>query len=67
LKLIAAANARREKGGTPMSPDEQTYYDEQLIVLREKTDSIRFGSIWSKGRAMTMEQAIELALENDDC
>jgi predicted ATPase/class 3 adenylate cyclase len=63
LKLIAAANALREKGGTPMTPDEQVYFDEQLKVLREKMDKIKFDSIWSNSRALTMEQAIELALE----
>jgi non-specific serine/threonine protein kinase len=62
LQLFAAANARREKGGTPMTPDEQVYFDEQLKVLRDKLDKNQFDSIWSKGRVMTMEQAIELAL-----
>ena len=64
LQLFAAANALREKGGTPMTPDEQIYYDEQLKCLREEINSIQFDAIWSKGRAMTMEQAIEFALES---
>ena len=63
LQLFAAANALREKGGTPMTPDEQVYFDEQLKGLREKMDEIQFDSIWSKGQALTMEQAIEWALE----
>ncbi len=62
LKLIAAAHALREKGGTPMTPDEQVYFDEQLKGLREKMDEIKFHLIWSKGQALTMEQAIEFAL-----
>jgi len=62
LQLFAAANALREKGGTPMTPDEQVYFDKQLTTLREKLDSIQFDSIWSKGLVMTMEQAIEFAL-----
>lgn len=62
LQLFAAADALREKGGTPMTPDEQVYFDEQLIVLREKLDKIQFDSIWSKGKSMTMEGAIQLAL-----
>ena len=41
LQLFAAANALREKGGTPMTPDEQVYFDEQLKGLREKLDSIK--------------------------
>jgi predicted ATPase/class 3 adenylate cyclase len=63
LKLFSAANALREKGGTPMTPDEQVYFDEQLKGLRGKMDEIQFDSVWSKGYAMTMEQAIEFALE----
>jgi len=63
LQLFAAANALREKGGTPMTPDEQVYFDEQLKGLREKMDSMKFDSIWSRGQVMTMEQAIEFALE----
>ncbi|HXQ37927.1 MAG TPA: hypothetical protein VN843_28225, partial [Anaerolineales bacterium] len=63
LQLFAAANALREKGGTPMNPDEQVYFDDQLKGLREKMDEIQFDSIWSRGLVLTMEQAIELALE----
>ncbi len=63
LQLFAAANALREKGGTPMTPDEQVYFDEQLKGLREKMDSMKFDSIWSRGHVMTIEQAIEFALE----
>jgi predicted ATPase/class 3 adenylate cyclase len=63
LQLFAAADALREKAGTPMTPDEKIYFDEQLKGLREKMDEIQFDSIWSKGQALTMEQAIELTLE----
>jgi tetratricopeptide (TPR) repeat protein len=63
LQLFAAANAFREKGGTPMTPDEQTYFGEQLKNVRERLDAKQFNSLWSQGRAMTMEQAIELAVE----
>src|SRR6185436_924751 len=65
LQLFAAANALREKAGTPMRPDEQTYFDEQLKVLREKIDVLLFDSIWSTGYIMTIEQAIEFALEDN--
>jgi predicted ATPase len=63
LQLFAAANALREKSGTPMTPDEQTYFDEQLNNLRAKMNLKRFDSAWSKGQAMRMEQAIDLAVE----
>jgi len=63
LQLFAAANALREKGGRPMTPDEQTYFDEQLKSLRQEMGSSQFHSLWTKGHAMTMEQAIGLALD----
>jgi len=62
LQLFAAANALREKGGTPMTPDEQIYFDGQLKVLSDKLEKTQFDSIWSKGKPMTMEQAIQFAL-----
>jgi hypothetical protein len=49
-----------------MTPDEQVYFDEQLKGLREKMDEIQFDSIWSKGQVLTMEQAIEFALQDNN-
>jgi tetratricopeptide (TPR) repeat protein len=62
LQLFAAANALREGSNTPMTPDEQTYFDDQLKILHERMDLRQFDSIWSKGHAMRIEQAIELAV-----
>jgi hypothetical protein len=63
LKLFAAANRLRDQSDRPMTPDEQIYFDKQLTGLREKMELMKFDSIWSQGFRMTMEQAIELALE----
>jgi len=63
LQLFAAASALREQTNRPMTPDEQVYFDEQLKSLREKIDPTKFDSIWSQGFGMTIEQAIEFALE----
>jgi hypothetical protein len=63
VQLFAAANALREKAGTPMTPDEQVYFDGQLKDLREKIDGNLFDSRWSKGHRLTMEEAIDLAVE----
>jgi predicted ATPase/class 3 adenylate cyclase len=65
LQLLGAASALREKGGTPMTPDEQIYCDERLKELRKKMDSMKFDSLWSQGHALTMESAIAHALEPD--
>jgi predicted ATPase/class 3 adenylate cyclase len=63
LQLFAAANALREKAGTPMTLDEQVYFDEQLGMLREKMSDAEFKKAWEDGSMMTMEQAITFALE----
>jgi tetratricopeptide (TPR) repeat protein len=63
LQLFASANALRKQRGTPMTPDEQAYFEERLRILREKLDEMQFDTAWAKGHAMTMEQAIALALE----
>jgi tetratricopeptide (TPR) repeat protein len=63
LQLLAAADALREKGRTPMTPDEQPYFDEQLKQIHDRMDQSHFDSIWSKGHALKMDQAIDLALE----
>lgn len=63
LLLFAAANALREKRGRPMTPEEQIHFDEQLKILRTRIDLMKFDTLWSQGHAMTMEQAIEFALE----
>jgi tetratricopeptide (TPR) repeat protein len=62
LQLFAASHRLREQSERPMTPDEQIYFDEQLTILRQKMDTMKFDSFWSKGFGMTLEQAIEFAL-----
>ena len=46
-----------------MTPDEQIYFDEQLGILYEKINDDEFKKAWQSGRMITMEQAIDYALE----
>jgi len=62
LQLFAAAESLRQKAGTPMTPDEQTYFDEQLSALRHTVDSVHYNQAWSQGHALSLDQAIELAV-----
>ena len=62
LQLFAASHRLREQSERPMTPDEQIYFDEQLTILRQKMDTMKFDSFWSQGFGMTLEQAIEFAL-----
>jgi hypothetical protein len=63
VKLLSAAEALREMAASPMLPQERLEYDRELAELRAELDEKSFASLWAEGQAMTMEQAIELALE----
>ena len=65
LKLFAAADALRARVSSPMTSEEQTYFDEQIQALRQKIDAQQFNRIWTAGRALTMEQALAFALEEN--
>jgi tetratricopeptide (TPR) repeat protein len=65
LMLFAAADALRKKVGAPMTSEEGAYFDEQMNVLRQNMDAGQFKRIWNSGRALTMEQALEFALEKN--
>jgi predicted ATPase/class 3 adenylate cyclase len=63
MKLFSATEALREKIRTPMTDNERVEYDTEVARLRSMLNESDFKSLWSDGRALTMEQAIELALE----
>jgi predicted ATPase/class 3 adenylate cyclase len=63
LQLFAAATALREKAGTAMRPEEKVYFDQQLKTLRDKMDSPTLEWIWSKTHALSMDDAITLAVD----
>ena len=65
LRLFAAANALREKAGTPMRPEEKAYFDQQIQQLRAKMNSPTLEWIMTKGHPMSMDKAIALAVEEE--
>jgi predicted ATPase/class 3 adenylate cyclase len=64
LQLFAAANTLRGRDGIAMTPDEQSYFDQQLADARAAVDKTQLELEWSKGTNLTMEEAIELAVQN---
>jgi len=62
-KLLGTAEALRKKINIQMTDIERVEYDRQVADLKSNTDDREFSIHWSEGRSMTMEQAIELALE----
>ncbi|WP_309721132.1 tetratricopeptide repeat protein [Armatimonas sp.] len=62
-QLWGAAERLREELGTPLSPSDQQEQDPQVAAARATlNDDAAFDAAWAEGRALTMEQAIELAL-----
>lgn len=62
-KLFGAAEALREKINIPMSEVEQVEYERETADLKANMDENEFASDWAQGRSMTMEQALQFALE----
>jgi predicted ATPase/class 3 adenylate cyclase len=62
-KLFGAAEALREIINIQMTDMERTEYEREIADVKANLDEKIFMSLWAEGHAMTMEQAIALALE----
>jgi hypothetical protein len=62
-RLLGAAEVLRERINLPMMPIERPEYDREVSDLRANMDETAFAKAWAEGRALTMVQAIEYALE----
>jgi predicted ATPase/transcriptional regulator with XRE-family HTH domain len=60
--LLGAAEALREKIQSPVALVARCEYERDVARIQDQLDPGLFAATWSKGRAMTLEQAIELAL-----
>jgi hypothetical protein len=63
LKLLGAAEVLREQTAAPMADYEQVEYAQALTQLRAMLPDAHFKAHWAMGRALTMAQAVEFALE----
>jgi tetratricopeptide (TPR) repeat protein len=61
-RIWGAAERLREEIGSPQPPNERPPYDRRVAAARAGDDAA-FDRAWHEGRALTLEQAIELALE----
>jgi tetratricopeptide (TPR) repeat protein len=65
VKLMGAAEALREASNSPMTPQERIEFANEVAGLRAGLDEKTFVSLWAEGRSMTIEQAVEYALQRD--
>jgi predicted ATPase/DNA-binding CsgD family transcriptional regulator/DNA-binding XRE family transcriptional regulator len=63
LCLLSAATALLEAIGETLDLFERIDYDRHLTAARAQLTPAAFDAAWAEGQQMTMEQAIELALE----
>ncbi|MDE3089921.1 MAG: tetratricopeptide repeat protein [Chloroflexota bacterium] len=62
-QLFGAAEALRKATGIPVPPYRRADYAHHLAAVRARLDEEAFAKAWAEGRALTLEQAIEYALE----
>jgi predicted ATPase/transcriptional regulator with XRE-family HTH domain len=60
--LFGAAKAIRETIGAPLPPVDCPLYESDVARARAQLGEDAFTSAWAKGEAMSLEQAIELAM-----
>jgi hypothetical protein len=65
-KLFSAAESLRERIQASMAENEQIEYDQSVAMLHSMLTEAEFNELWTEGRSVTMEQAIEFALEKTD-
>jgi tetratricopeptide (TPR) repeat protein len=63
LRLAGAAAALREAISAPLTPSEHGKLEHALQLPRRALGEVRASVAWHHGRAMSLEQAIEYALE----
>lgn len=61
--LLGAAERLREQSSQDMLPDERLEYDRELASLREMLPEEQLITLWSSGRALTADAAVDLAIE----
>ncbi len=62
-KLMGTAEIIREETSSPLPPVDRANYELDVAALRSQLGESNFTTAWAEGRAMTVDQAIELALE----
>ena len=64
VPLYGAAHSLRKIIGSPLSPSESGEHERNMAAARAATDERTFQTLWEKGEAMTLNQAVEYALYN---
>jgi non-specific serine/threonine protein kinase len=63
-QLGGAAAALREALGVPLAPDQQAGHDSVIQVIRAALGEEAFAPAWAEGRALPLNEAVALALDD---
>jgi hypothetical protein len=62
-RLAGAAAALRDALDVPLRPNQREVYDQAMRTVRAALGEESFSAAWAEGQALSLEQAIALALE----
>jgi tetratricopeptide (TPR) repeat protein len=63
VQVLGAVDAAMTANGMPLDSPDQIAYEEILAQLHTQLDDVLFAEVWSVGKQLTIEQAIDLALQ----
>jgi predicted ATPase/class 3 adenylate cyclase len=63
VRQLGAIEAMCAAGGVGLKPDELSAHDRVVAAMRGQLGEAAFAVAWAEGRAMTLEQAVACALE----
>jgi non-specific serine/threonine protein kinase len=64
-RLQGAIDALRDSIGVPLSPRERGDYAVKVTTMRVALGELELAAAWAEGRAMSLEQAVAYALDQD--
>lgn len=62
-RLWGAAEALRDTLGTPLTPDQEPEYEQEIATVRTWLGEADFEVIWREGREMPLEAVVSFALD----
>jgi predicted ATPase/transcriptional regulator with XRE-family HTH domain len=66
VRLISAAGALAESVGIVFDPEDRIEHDQAIAAIKAQLGEAAFEALQAEGRMMTMDQAIEFALQEND-
>lgn len=66
VQLWGMEEALRLTIGVPLEPDDQEIYHRRVAMVRAQLDAAEFTQLWERGRALSVERAVEYALTDDE-